>query len=116
MAILKKYYKLKGSSLTEVIVATVIVVLILGIAMATINNTLFSSVKDKGHFIENELNQLIYEYKNRAIKLPYHNEVKDWLIQTIEVKEKNGSSIIFKASNKKSNKSIIKKVVKNEIE
>ena len=60
MVILKKIYsvKLKASSLTEVLVATVIILLIFSIAMLTIDNLLFNTVKNSSHTIDNELSEI----------------------------------------------------------
>ena len=116
MALLSKLYttKLKASSLTEVLVATVIILLIFAIAMATIDNVLFNSVKNKTHFIETELNQLVYEYKNGKIKLPYSSEEKNWFINSIITTENNTSIIIFEATHSITKQKITKKTTTND--
>ena len=68
MVVLKK---VKASSLNEVIVATVIIVLVFGIAVATLNNILMNTANKNTSSIDNRINELIYSYRNEKLQLPY---------------------------------------------
>lgn len=113
MAILKTLHKktLKGSSLTEVLIASVIILTVFGIAIATLDNVLFSSIKNKSSFIKTELNQLVYQYKHGALKLPYASEEEKWTITTIKTSENNIDIVIFQASNSETKQKISKKSI-----
>ncbi|CAM1361481.1 conserved hypothetical protein [Tenacibaculum sediminilitoris] len=113
MVVLKKIIntKVKASSLTEVIIATVIILVIFGIALLTIDNLLFNAVKSNTHTIENELTELVYQYKNGQVTLPYSSDENEWMIYSEEIREKNQKLIVFHAENKQSKKKITKKTV-----
>lgn len=104
MVVLKK---VKASSLTEVLVATVIILLVFGIAIATLNNVLQSSVNKNTHSIKTMLTKLEYQYKNNRIKLPFYEEVDNWKIEI----QKDKDAIIFEAENTNSKKKITKKLI-----
>lgn len=116
MALLKKItsLKVKASSLTEVIVATVIILLIFGVALLTVDNLLFNTVKNSTHKIENELTEIVYQYKNGQITLPYSSEENEWIIYSEEVIEENQKLVVFEAENKTSKKKVTKKTVAYE--
>lgn len=116
MVVLKKIHKvkLKASSLTEVLVATVIILIVFGIAITTLDNVLFNSVKNKKYFIDTELNQLVYEYKHGRIELPYSHEEGDWFFKTIKTSENNMTLILFEAKNTLTNQKVTKKIMVND--
>jgi len=118
MVILNKFYKIKlqASSLTEVLVASVIILIVFGIAITTLDNVLYNSVKNKNHFIETTLNQLAYEYQHNKITLPYSYEEGDWVFNTIKTIENNMTIVIFEAKNTVTNKKLTKKTVVNDTE
>lgn len=106
MVILKK---IKAASLTEVLVATTIILLVFGIAIATLNNILQSSTHQNIQGITTQLHKLQYQYKNHQIKTPYYSQYKDWSI-SIQKDNSNTSVIVFEAEHKTSQKNITKKI------
>ena len=111
MVILKKFFniKLKASSLTEVMVATVIILIVFGIATATLNTVFTQSVKNKSFFITTELDQLQYEYHHQKIKVPLIYEEGEWQISVLEVEENNKRIVLFEGKNNKNGKTITRK-------
>ena len=101
MVVLKKFFsiKLKASSLTEVLVATVIILIVFGIATATLNTVFTQSVKNKSFFITTELDQLQYEYQYEKLKLPLIYEEGEWQISVLEVKDNNKRIVFFEGKN-----------------
>ncbi|CAM1344624.1 hypothetical protein [Tenacibaculum amylolyticum] len=111
MVILKK---IKASSLNEVIVATVIIVLVFSIAMGILTNILRNSIKRDTHQQELLINELIYDFKNEKITLPYLSEEKDWSIDIQKEKEGNLTVVNFTVISKKNKKKITRKIIYNE--
>lgn len=113
VVILKSFFsrKLKASSLTEVMVATVLIVVVFGIAIATLNNIMQSTVSRNTQAIEAELTELRYLYKNNKIKLPYADEIDDWKISILKVKEGMYSVVHFEAVNTLHKKQLLKKEI-----
>lgn len=107
------YKKLNASSLTEVLVATVLLLLVFGIAMTTLNNVLYGSITRNTHKIETTLNQLVYQYQHKQIKVPLNMEQGQW---QISINKENSSELVFKASHNTNKKVIYKKLVNNEVE
>jgi predicted PurR-regulated permease PerM len=103
MAILKK---IKGSTLMETLVATVLIVVIF-MAASMILNTIFSnSIKNNTRDIDTYLNELQYLEENNKLQLPHQEEFGKWHISIVEYKENYKSVIEFEASNPETNKTI----------
>ena len=117
MVVLKKFKialfqkKLKASSLVETLVATVIIVLMFAVASLTLNNVFKNSIQNNTDAIDNQLNYLVYQYKNEQINIPYTDEFKDWEISIQKTEERDEKYISFEATHKKYKKSVIKKIV-----
>lgn len=116
MAVLKSFFsrKLKASSLTEVLVATVLIVVVFGIAIATLHNIMQSTVSKNTKAIEAELTELRYLYKNNKITLPYADEINDWQITVQKVTQGAHSTVYFEAVNRVYKKQLLKKEVFHE--
>lgn len=100
--------KTRASSLVEVIVATVLIVLVLGIALFSINNVLENSIKRNTQHIESKLYELEYLFLNNNLTLPFYDEDKGWQISI--KKDKYTKQIVFEATRSGSNKKVIKKL------
>lgn len=72
---------LKASSLTEVIVATTILLVVFGIALVTLNNIMMSTLKKDTAVLETRIEKLIYQYKNKQLKVPISYVEESILIQ-----------------------------------
>lgn len=112
MVVLKRLFKkVTSSSLTEVLVATTIIVVVFGIAIVTLSNVIQSTVaSSKTQKIESELNELQYLYNHKKIKIPYTNEVNDWSITIKNSVEKESEILFVEAANKKTQKKIVRKI------
>jgi len=75
MVILKK---IKGSSLIETMVATVLIVLIFMISSMVLNSLLAQSAKANTQLLVERMIALEYQYKNNPFPLPYENTNEDW--------------------------------------
>ncbi|MFL0094484.1 hypothetical protein [Tenacibaculum maritimum] len=106
------YRKIKGASLTEVLIASSLILLVFGIAIATLNNVLQASVAKRKERIEATLYELQYLYKNKKIKLPFYDERGEWDIRI----EKEEDIILFEAINRSIKKEITKKIIAFEVQ
>ena len=79
-----KHIKLKGSTLVESLVASVIIVIVFTIASLTLNNVFRSSIKSNTDGIQNRLNKLEYLYHNDKIHYPYQETFNNWNIQLLK--------------------------------
>ena len=75
-----KNKKIKGSSLVETLVATVIIVIVFGIASITLFNLMRSSVNSNTTVISNELHKLKYLYVHNQITIEDTYKIKNWNI------------------------------------
>ena len=94
------FRKVKGSSLVETIVATVVIMIVFGIAVATIGNILERNVKSSTSIIDKELNKLVYLYQNKKIQVPEIRELDKWTIELKKEQEGNLSYVVFNAKHK----------------
>ncbi|MCD8406213.1 hypothetical protein [Tenacibaculum finnmarkense] len=120
MGLLKTIYILKSkkliaSSLTEILVATTLILLVFIITSATINNILNSITKTNTQVIEVELSKLQYLYLNKKINVPYFTENKEWIIEILKHSENTTDLIVFEATHLKSKKKYSKKLIAIEI-
>lgn len=104
MVILKK---IKGSTLMETLVATVLIVAIFMIASMVLNNIFSSSIKNSTRAIDTQLYELQYLYDNDKLHLPFLESFGEWQIRIGEFQEKNETKIEFEAVNLVTNKTII---------
>ena len=111
MVILKK---LKASSLNEVLVATTIIVVVFGIAMAILSN-LLRNISLRNTYEQNTvLNELMYQYQNERLKVPYTISDGKYKVDVVQEKKLNNTWISFEITSKRSNKKMIKKLIANE--
>lgn len=117
MDILKKFKitflqtKLKASSLVETLVATVIIVLIFAVASLTLNNVFKNTIQKNTDVIDNQLNYLVYQYKNEQINIPHVDEFEDWEISIQKTNKQNEKYILFEAIHKKHKKLVLKRII-----
>lgn len=111
MAILKK---VKASSLNEVLVATIIIVLIFGIAMTILSNLLKGIHKRENYEQHTELNELIYKYNNTSLIIPYKSNNSKFEYQIYIEKWNSKKWVSFEVTSKKTNKALTKRLIANE--
>jgi ribosomal protein L30/L7E len=84
MVVLKK---VKGSTLIETLVASVIIVIVFTIASLTLSNIFRSTIVGNTDAIENKLNKVAYLYKSNKISTSYNEQFQDWEIKIISDKK-----------------------------
>ena len=112
----QQYKKLKASTLVEVLVASVIIIIVFAIASMTLNTIFKNTIKNDTHAIETHINKLQYLYRHDKIKVPYQEKFKNWHITITQQKENNISYVLTEAvqineNNTESAKKISKKQV-----
>lgn len=83
--------KIKASTLVETIVASIIIVLIFGIAMLIINNVYKSTLLTDTSLQNYELNKLMYQIKNKALSYPSTEEFEGFDISI----EQKADKVLF---------------------
>lgn len=109
----KTLLKVKASSLVETLIATVIIMVVFGIAMASISSILKNTVNSSTNKIDSQLNKFVYQYEHGLIIVPDIIEVDRWNVEVKKQKEGVSSFIVFKAVNRDSKKVRTKKVIEN---
>jgi len=95
----------------ETLVATVLIVIIFMISSMLMNSMFSHSVKGRGHYITERLQQLKYEYSHDGFELPYYEDREDWELSVST--ETKGETVyaVFKAESKKSRKTYTERVI-----
>jgi len=106
--------KIASSSLTEVIVATVLLMLVFGISLITMNTILTSVNHGDTHKMDAKIEKLIYRYKNNLIKIPLNYREDNLTISIISRKEKIIDFIEFRIVDNNTKKESIQKIIGNE--
>ncbi len=110
--------KLKASTLVEVLVASVLILIVFAIASMSLSNIFKSTLKSNTHTIDTHLNKLQYQYQYGKIVAKYQEEFQDWNItitqQTINTINYSIIEAIQKnpTTNKTKNKKrVLKKII-----
>jgi type II secretory pathway pseudopilin PulG len=103
--------RLKASSLVETLVATVIIVVIFAVASLTLNAVFKNTIKNNTQEINTELNFLQYQYQTKQLSIPYIDTIKEWEVSIEKTQEQNENYISFVATNKKTQKTVTKKLL-----
>lgn len=106
MVILKK---IKGSTLMETLVATVLIVIVFMLASMILNTMFSSSIKNNTRSIEAKLSELQYLELNNQLEIPYQDTYDNWNISVGKYQENSKTIVEFEASNKETRKTIVLK-------
>lgn len=109
MAVLRRLnldYRVKGSTLMETLVATVLILIIFMLASMILNNLFSTTINNNTQAIENHINELQYLQQYNQIEVPYTETYKNWNISIENYKENKQSITEFEAINLKTNKTI----------
>ena len=101
MVVLKK---LKGSTLMETLVATILIIVVLTVASLLLNTMFMSSVKNYTSDIDTYLKELHYQYIHKDLELPHFETFQDWDIQ---LDRKDSKLIQFSAIQTNTKKSVV---------
>jgi hypothetical protein len=111
MGRLKKIFlvKFKASSLTEVIVATTILLVVFAISLVTLNNIMMSSVRKDSGAMETKIEKLMYQYQNKQLKVPVSYTDANFVISIQKIAQNELEFIEFSITNSISKKTVTKK-------
>lgn len=76
--------KIRGSTLMETLVATVLIVVVFTVSSLVLNNLFRNSLNDDTGRLEEHLNQLQYLWHNNQLVVPYYETWDNWEIVTVE--------------------------------
>lgn len=80
MGILKK--RINASSLLEVLIASLILIIVFFIAMLSFNSLIIKKIDIDDVSLRNHMEELEYKYDNQTIEFLYHVKKKRYQIQT----------------------------------
>ncbi len=110
MVVLKK---IKGSTLMETLVSSVLIVIIFMIASMTLNNLFSNSIKNNTHGISTKIDELHYRYLKGNLSLPYISSFEKWNLSAELINENGKQRVEFEAYNSETNKRLIKVINEN---
>lgn len=105
MVVLKK---IKGSTLMETLVATVLIVVVFMLASMILNNLFSSSIKGDTRDVEAVLNELEYRYINNKVQVPYKADFNKWHISIDSYGDGSKTVVEFRAIQAGTTKTITK--------
>jgi len=103
--------KLRGSTLIEVLVASVLIIVVFTIASLTLNNVFKSVLKSNTQATDTRINKLIYLYQHGKIGVKHQEDFKDWSISFSQQTENNMVFTVVEALQATTKKTISKKVI-----
>ena len=103
---------INASSLTEVIVATSILLIVFSIAIATLNNVMLTTVKKDTQRIEMKMEQFVYDFRNNPIEIPLEIIENDLIYRIQRVEQQEIKLLEFSILNVVTKK----RLIKNEID
>ena len=92
--------KIKAATITEIIVASAIILVVFGISSVSVNNIFSSSIIGNDHQMQNRIRELSYLQIHNKITIPYFEENQQWEISI----EQQGSEIVLEANHMASKK------------
>ncbi|QLE02052.1 hypothetical protein HX109_10980 [Galbibacter sp. BG1] len=108
MALLKK---IKGSTLMETMIATVLIVVVFMISSLVLNNILFNQIHNNTMEIDNHIRVLEYKILNKQLSEPYSEDFNNWQIEIKKKREYQDSILMITMVNSITKKRLIKKKV-----
>ena len=113
----QKWIKLKGSTLVETLVATVLIVTIFSIASLVLNSIFKSTVqKHIDQTVNTRLLELKYLYTHEKITSKHQEMFSNWAISMSKMEVENQSIVLIEAVEETTNKIISKQFVDDHIE
>lgn len=102
--------RIRASTLMETLVATVLIVIIFTVSGLLLNNLFANSISGREDRVRERLYRLKYEYPVHGLELPYYEELGNWGIYVSREYGEGTAIILFRAENKRTNRSIIQKI------
>lgn len=104
MVVLKK---IKAATLMETLVATVLIMIVFGLASITLNQLFSNTIKNDTQAIYSHLNELEYLLQHNLVQIPYNDTFNKWNITLTYLYENNTAIVEFEAKNQVNNKTIL---------
>lgn len=104
--LLKRYHRIKGSTLMETLVATVLIIVIFVIASMIMNNLFSNAIKSNTRAIDTYISELKYLHVNDKLELPYQADYKDWSIEVFNTTTNEETTVTLEAFNSKTKQTI----------
>ncbi len=99
--------QIRASTLMETLVATVLIVIIFMISSMVLNTVLSGNIGRQTAVVEERLNALEYQYRNKVIQLPYDEEFGSWEISMVRQVKEGIFVVSLEADNKKTKTTIV---------
>lgn len=109
MGVLTK--KVKGSTLMETLVATVLIVIVFMMASMVLNTLFASTLIQNDQSVRQQLTQLQYHYEHGLLEVPYYEKMGVWELNVNNVNWKEGKQVEFSAVHESSKKEIVMKLI-----
>ena len=106
--------RVKGSSLIEVLVATVLIVVVFIVASLVLNNLFANVFKNNTHTVDNRMNELEYDLMTNQIVLPYNETLGSWTIELDNIQDSHNGAVKIIAIQTKTKKQIEKLIYVNQ--
>jgi type II secretory pathway pseudopilin PulG len=111
MELLKTIFrkKIRASSLTEVLIATTILLVVFAIALTTLNNIMIGTVQKDTQQMHTQVEKLIYQYKNEQLKIPSAYKEDNFILSVQKITQNKIAFVVFSVTNTETKKSVLKK-------
>ncbi|MDG5490651.1 hypothetical protein [Psychroserpens sp. SPM9] len=104
MVILKK---IKGSSIMETLVATVLIIVIFMVSSMILNNVFSNTIRNNTRPITSHLCELEYLYSSGKLAVPYQDDYLGWNISITEEQQEQQKFIQLSAFHPLTNKTVV---------
>ncbi|WP_421806118.1 hypothetical protein [Flagellimonas sp.] len=98
--------RIKGSTLMETLVATVLIVVVFMMASLTLNTLFSTTITTNDEPVRQELLFLQYTFDHGKLSLPYYGELDAWDISVQEQEVQGTKTIVFLAVNTINNREV----------
>lgn len=107
---MKGYFKqkLKGSTIVETLVASVIIIIVFTVATVILNNVFRNSIQKDDSALQNKLQKVVYQEKHQNMRLPIEKNDEKWEIISYKREDADLSLLQIEAKPKLTGKPIIK--------
>jgi len=105
MALLRK---LKGSTLMETMVATVLIIVIFMVSSLVLNNIFLGYANRDTRLLDNRIRELEYRAISGTLKTPYDETYENWALEVTKKVQAKDSMVVITAKNLNTDKTYIK--------
>ncbi|TVZ52263.1 hypothetical protein [Dokdonia sp. Hel_I_53] len=92
--------KVKGASLIESVIATVIIIVVFTIASITFTTVMRGGMQSNTFKVQNKLDFLFYKYENGQLKIPYDEEYEKFFIKIFHTTDHEITQLIMQVTSK----------------